>query len=97
MYRNRVAVIAPYIGDDDAAFEAGVQVDPVVTGGGYGNHAKRWQPVYGFGIKADLVDDVGLLAVCVACSPVFTGRRVQGNAGTDGVTVEMNDVQACHV
>ena len=108
MFGNRVAGIAPDIGDDDAAFEAGVHVDPVVAGGVYGNHAKRRQPAYGVGIKADLVDDgdigpakagddVGLLAVRVGCPPVFTGGPVHGNVGTDGVTVEMNDIQACHV
>lgn len=65
MFGNRVAGIAPDIGDDDAAFEAG--------------------------------DDIGFLAVRVTCPPVFAGGPVQGNAGTDGVTVEMNDIQACHV
>lgn len=108
MFGNRIAGKAPDIGDDDASFEAGVHVDPVVTGGGYGIHAQHWQPGDGFGIKADLVDDgdirlaksgadVGLLAVRAACPPVFTGGPVQGNVGTDGVTVEMNDIQACHV
>ena len=107
MFGNRIAGIAPDIGDDDAAFEAGVDVDPVVAGGGYRNHAQRRQPGDGFGINADLVDDgdigpgkagddVGPLAVRVTRPPVFAGGPVQGNAGTEGVTVEMNDIQAGH-
>ena len=107
MFGNRIAGIAPDIGDDDAAFEAGVDVDPVVAGGGYRNHAKRRQPGQGLRIKADLVDNgdiglgeagdnIGFLAVRVTCPPVFAGGPVQGNAGTDGVTVEMNDIQAGH-
>ena len=107
MFGNRIAGIAPDIGDEDAAFEAGVDVDPVVAGGGYRNHSKRRQPGQGLRIKADLVDNgdiglgeagdnIGFLAVRVPRPPLFAGGPVQSNARTDGVTVEMNDIQAGH-
>ena len=98
MFGNGIAGTAAAIGDDDAAYKAGVEVDPVVDGDGHRNHSQRWQPGDGFGINANLVDDgdMGPVAVRLTRSPVFAGGPVQGNVGRDGVTVEVKYIQAGH-